>query len=1052
MSNLPGQPPADALSEGLYDQLLDTALASRLDQLDIPGLAPLIGEIDPGEAHSVLAQYLERLILRGLSQHRGKEQEKQLAVAQRIIDLLRGELNSPELCPSLKSPLQRLLAIHSSQSKPARPHSPLGRSTLITGSKSDLKLGIELSNEIRSAESVDILCSFILWSGLRMILDSLRELTARKPLESGRPRLRVITTSYMGNTEIRAMEELLRLPNTETKVNYDTKHGRLHAKAYLIHRPTGFGSAYIGSANLSKSALSEGLEWTTKVSQFELPHLWAKVTNTFDGYWQDAEFEHLTQECLPKLKKVLQLERQGEIGDNQLLSFVDVRPHPFQQEILDALHNERVLGKNRHLVVAATGTGKTMVAAFDFREFAQDLKDRPSLLFIAHREEILHQALATFRVVLRDQNFGELVVGGSRETDSNHLFCTIQSYTSRDFNNLPADRFDYVVVDEFHHAAASSYLNLLNHIQPKVLLGLTATPERADNLDILSWFDGRPSAEIRLPDAIGRDLLASFQYFGITDSASVDLSTLSWQRGGYKLAELDGILSNNTARAGLVMDKVREILLDPFEARALGFCVSIQHARFMADQFNRHHFRAATLSSESTTEERWTVQRKLVAREINFLFVVDLYNEGVDIPEIDTVLFLRPTESLAIFLQQLGRGLRKHKGKQCLTVLDFISAHRREYRFASRFRALLADKTSPLTEQLENDFPNLPPGCMIRLEKVAKERVLDNIRVSLASTQRAIIYGLREFNLVHGRCPTMLEAADFMATDIPTLCLRGLWARMLKDAALYPAFELPGNLEKEIANGLHRASHWDDADAVKTILNFLEGRQPTGQAFPMETIRIYQFLTTALGKASESLTLPDAIKLIQAHRPIVDSIRALFETLLAISHPGIQPLANKGVPLTLHCQYSRDEALLGLGRWTYESRPSFREGVLHLPEKKLDVFFVTLQKTEADYSPTTLYEDFALSPSEFHWQTQSTTAVESETGNRYLRHRDLGYTPLLFVREKRTTNTGRASPYHFLGPCCYLRHSGNRPISIVWKLEHPMPARLFRQLGLEGVA
>jgi len=1040
------------LPEGLYDQLLDAALCTQLRSLTIPGLAPLVRDIDPGESHSVLAQYLERLILRGLANHRGKDQDKQLALAQRIIDILQKELHTDHVHPTLTSPLQRLLAIHASKAPPARPSSPLGRSTLITGAKSEPKLGNELSIEIRTAERVDILCSFILWSGLRMVLDSLRELTAKKPLECGRPRLRVITTSYMGNTEIRAMEELLRLPNTETKVNYDTKHGRLHAKAYLIHRPTGFGSAYIGSANLSKSALSEGLEWTTKVSQFELPYLWSKVTNTFDGYWQDSEFEHLTRECLPKLKKVLQLERQGEIGDNQLLSFVDVHPHPFQQEILDTLHNERVLGKTRHLVVAATGTGKTMIAAFDFREFSHGSKERPSLLFIAHREEILQQALATFRVVLRDQNFGELVVGGSPETESKHLFCTIQSYQSREMDTLPAERFDYVVVDEFHHAAASSYLKLLKQIKPKVLLGLTATPERADNLDILSWFDGRPSAEIRLPDAIGRDLLASFQYFGITDSASVDLSTLSWQRGGYKLAELDGILSANTARAGLVMDKVREILLDPFEARALGFCVSIQHARFMADQFNRHHFRAATLSSESTHEERRAVQRKLVAREINFLFVVDLYNEGVDIPEIDTVLFLRPTESLTIFLQQLGRGLRKHKGKQCLTVLDFISAHRREYRFASRFRALLADKTSPLTEQLENDFPNLPPGCMIRLEKVARERVLENIRVSLASNQRAIISGLKEFQEIFGRCPTMLEAADFLATDIPSLCHRGLWAGLLRDARLYSPFDLPGNLEQEIAKGIHRLSHWDDPAGLKAMLEFLSSKKFIVGPLPYETVWISQFLSTILGRSGETMTLAQAIQSILEHSPIVDSIRALVESLLRIAHPGLQPLTEKGIPLTLHCQYSLSEILLGLGRWSFEKRPSFREGVLHMPEKKVDAFFVTLQKTEADYSPTTLYEDFALSPSEFHWQTQSNTSVESETGQRYIHHAEHGYTPLLFVREKQKTSTGRAAPYFFLGTCRYLRHSGTRPISIVWKLDTPMPARLFRQVGLESVA
>ena len=1039
------------LGEGLYDQILDSLTQAHLPTPEDPRLRALFGNVDPGESHSVLAQYLERLILRGLSNYRGTEKARQqLTVAQKILDLLHSDLANTNDTPlSIASPLQRLLAIHSIPVQPPRPNSPLARSTLITGARSELKLGTELAHEIRSAESVDILCSFILWSGLRVVLDALRELTGRPPLPNNQPRLRIITTSYMGHTEIKAVKTLLELPRTLIRVNYDTKHGRLHAKAYLIHRPTGFGSAYIGSANLSKSALSEGLEWTTKISQYELPHLWSKITHTFDAYWLDAEFQLLTQTDLPTLEKVLAAEKCGQLADNQLLTFIDVAPYPFQQEILDILLAERTLGKNQHLVVAATGTGKTMIAAFDYQNFCEGNNPRPSLLFIAHREEILCQALNTFRVVLRDQNFGDLVVGGSDETSRPHLFCSIQSFHSRSMLLLAAEKFDYVVVDEFHHAAASSYQALLQHVKPRVLLGLTATPERTDNLDILQWFGGRPSAEIRLPDAINRDLLVSFQYFGVSDS--VDLSTLDWQHGGYKLAELDHILSSNSSRAGLVIDKVNELLLDPFEARALGFCVSIEHAKYMAEQFIRCGFKAASLSSQSSAEARRTIQQRLVNKEINFLFVVDLYNEGVDIPAIDTVLFLRPTESLTVFLQQLGRGLRKFKGKQCLTVLDFIAAHRREYRFAARFRAMITDRTASLRDQLEDDFTCLPAGCIIRLERVARERVLENITQSLANSTRSIILGIKDYFSIHGRPPGMLQAADFLATDLAILCKRGLWTRLLAEARLVPAFVLPEKIEGIFSDGLHRASHWDDPEFLRTILVYLE-QGPVSCNLPLKKVMLHQFLATVLGKTGESLTFADADTLVRQYEPIRESAKALVQALLPLAHPGTQPFANLNIPLTLHCQYTRDEILLGLGRWTFTNRPSFREGVLHLPEKKMDIFFVTLQKTEKDYSPTTLYEDFALSPCEFHWQTQSQTSVQSETGQRYLRHHENGYSPLLFVREKNTTSSGRRAPYYFLGPCHYLRHTGSKPISIVWKLATPMPARLFRQVGLEGVA
>ena len=281
---------------------------------------------------------------------------------------------------------------------------------------------------------------------------------------------------------------------------------------------------------------------------------------------------------------------------------------------------------------------------------------------MAHREEILKQSRRCFQTVLRNYNFGDLLVGQHEPSGLDHLFVSIQSFNSRQlWNALPPDHYDFVVVDEFHHAAAPSYRRLLEWVKPRVLLGLTATPERHDELDILRHFDNHIAAEIRLPDAINRKLLSPFQYFGVTDS--VDYRDLRWQRGGYLIEDLDRILTGNDIRARLVIEKVREILLDVRRARGLGFCVSIQHAEYMARVFNNSGIAAAALSSNSPNELRNTVQQKLVERAVNFIFVVDLYNEGVDIPEVDTLLLLRPTESLTVFLQQLGRGLRLHAEK-----------------------------------------------------------------------------------------------------------------------------------------------------------------------------------------------------------------------------------------------------------------------------------------------------------------------------------------------------------------------------------------------------
>jgi superfamily II DNA or RNA helicase len=906
---------------------------------------------------------------------------------------------------------------------------------LLTGARLDPSLASQLSKEFAAADRVDILCSFIKWSGIRLLMDALRVLTAT-PHPDG-PRLRVISTSYMGATDANAIEALRDLPNTQVKVSYDTERTRLHAKAYLVHRTTGFGSAYIGSANVSRAALSEGLEWTSKISQYELPHLWQKIVATFETYWNDDEFESFDGNALPRLREAIGRERaRGTVDDSELPIF-DLRPYPFQEEILDALAAEReVQGKNRHLVVAATGTGKTMIAAFDYKRWAGTRK--PSLLFIAHRDEILRQALGTYRAVLRDQNFGDILVGGTTPEQYNHLFCSIQSYNSRDLHTLPVDRFDYIVVDEFHRAAAPSYRQLLDTVKPKVLLGLTATPERADGLDVLTPFGGEPTAEVRLPDAISRRLLCPFQYFGIADS--VDLDALTWQRGGYRVEDLDAVYTGNDVRAGLVFDKVREILLDSRQARGLGFCVSVAHANFMAHFFSEHNIPAIALSAETPSDERRAAKDRLVRREISFIFVVDLYNEGVDIPEVDTVLFLRPTESLTVYLQQLGRGLRLHDDKDCLTVLDFIGAQHRQFRFASRFRALSTDPTGRLDGEIESGFPHLPAGCFIRLERVAQQRVLENVRQSLTLRRPQMVGDIRELGRHLGRAPTIRETLEYLGTTLSEMLKRGLWSRLLHDAGLAGAPVAAD--EARLAKGIHRLIHIDDPQQIRFLLAHLDGQTPADRLAERRQAMLH---VTLWGGDGISMAIDEADERLCANPSALADVKAVLEYRL--HHTRTRPtglLPDLTGPLALHAEYTRDEALIGLGHWNLDRRPDFREGVLHIPDRKIDAFFITLQKTEEAYSPTTMYEDYAISEKLFHWQSQSTTSADSPTGQRYIRHHEHGYTPLLFVRERKLLPGGLASPYAFLGPARYVSHEGSRPLSIVWSLRTPMPTRLAR--------
>lgn len=1033
---------------GLYEQLLTISLQQDLDRLADPRLYAL-ASIDAEDSHTSIAQLLEHVLVNCLASFRGNEAaDKQRRLVDRIVAALSAELGdewTDQL--SISTPLRRLLAIHTAppDAPPERPDTPLSRSALLTGTRLDPSLGSQLRKEIATADRVDILCSFIKWSGLRVLLDDLRQLAERS--KKGGPRIRVITTSYMGATDPRAVEELSRLPNTEIRVSYDTKRTRLHAKAYLFHRGTGFGSAYVGSANLSNAALSEGLEWTTKISHYELPYLWSKVAGTFDTYWADDEFQIFTGDSPDRLRQAIRRERESASEPESAIIF-DLRPYPFQEEILDVLSAEReIQHKNRHLVVAATGTGKTMIAAFDYARLCRQTETKPPLLFVAHREEILRQALGSFRGVLRDQNFGDLLVGGREPEQGHHLFCSIQSYNSRELWQRAPNDFAYVVVDEFHHAAAPSYQRLLTHVQPQILLGLTATPERTDQLNVLQWFGGRTSAEIRLPDAINRRLLCPFQYFGVADS--VDLDGLTWQRGGYRVDELDRIYTGNDVRARLIYEKVHEVLLNPLRARGLGFCVSVAHAEYMARFFNDHGLPSVALTAESPDDVRQEAQQRLRSRDVNFIFVVDLYNEGVDIPEVDTLLLLRPTESLTVYLQQLGRGLRLHDDKDCLTVLDFIGAQRREFRFAARLRALSTRPEGRLDHEIERSFPHLPSGCIVQLERVAQQRVLDNVRESVRLLRPRLVGSIRDLGRYLGRLPSLAETLDYLDASLDELLKRGLWSQLLAEAGLAPEPIAPDH--ERLAKGLRRISHLDDANQIQEWLNYLD-RPVRGQlVFPHDQRLIEMLLVSLWGSQSLGWSLDDADNRLRNNPSAITDLRAILEYQLthAPTHPAVQ-IANLSGPLTIHGKYTRDEILVGLGHWLLARRPDFREGVLHLAQSKVDAFFVTLQKTEEDYSPTTMYEDYLISHELFHWQSQSNTSAESATGQRYVRHRELGYSPLLFVRETRDLPSGLSAPYAFLGPCEYVSHEGSRPMSITWKLRYSVPARLFRVMARQN--
>mgnify|MGYP000121599726 FL=1 len=1044
------------LHPGLYEQVINNTLNSELSE--VPEVRKSTAPIDTAEASKVLAQYLTDVVQKGLEnvQDNGGGIEAQIQLANEIVSTIQTTTHEPnfallgvdqraeQLLALLRDNDPRLAAGKSAKEM-VRPETSIAQSSLFTGAIHEPQMYTELKKEIVSADRIDMLVSFIKWSGLRLIMDELRQFT-----QNG-GELRIITTSYMGATDVKAIEELRQLPNTKIKVSYDTKRTRLHAKTYVFYRNTGFTTAYVGSSNLSNAAISSGLEWNVKVTKKDLTETIDKIAATFESYWNSNEFEYYEEGQRERLIRALKAEKYSEINNIDIYT-LDILPYSYQQEILDKLEAERtVRGYNRNLVVAATGTGKTVISALDYKRFCRQHPGQPCrLLFVAHREEILKQSMYTFRAVLKDANFGNLFVGSHKADSIDHLFISIQTFNSQDFTTkTDADFYDYIVVDEFHHAAAPTYQKLLVYYQPQILLGLTATPERMDGKNILDYFGGRIAAEIRLPEAIDRKLLCPFQYFGVTDT--VDLSSLKWRTGGYDKNELSNLYTFSglvaERRADLVVNSILKYVTDINEVKGLGFCVSIEHARFMADYFNAHGVPSMALTGDSPDEERNAAKQRLVSGEIRFIFVVDIYNEGVDIPEVNTVLFLRPTESLTVFLQQLGRGLRMAENKECLTVLDFIGQANKKYNFEEKFAALLSNTTRSVSREIKEGFLSAPKGCYIQLEKIAARYVLDNICASYDRTS-GLVARVASFTEDTGLPLTLGNLLDYYHLDPRAIYSKKLcFGRLCVRAGMVSDFTEP--LEETMTRAFMRFSVVDSRRWIRFLLNLLPRLDNTDFAAlsPAEQRMLQMFYVTVWGKAAEHW---DDESVLDNLYTLSDSPTLLGElqTLLRYQYSRIdfidEPVdVGFDCPLDLHCTYTRDQLLVALD---FLKPATVREGVKWLPGKNLDVLFVTLNKADKDYSPTTMYKDYSINESLFHWQSQSTTAENSATGQRYIHHREKGNRMLLFVREFKTDSRfGGAAAYTYLGTVNYVKHDGSRPMNITWKLDCPIPAKFLKR-------
>lgn len=1025
------------LIEGTYENLITDGLKREMLTSSEKGLICKQEDIDGAESPNMLTEHLSRIIRNRLSDENLTTEER-AAFANRLIDFLGEEkeekvVDDKQMLAAVVS-RQEEARLKATNSTLVRPLTGFRVSNLFTGGQSHVSLSSEIERDIESADSICMIVSFLKLSGVNLIYDHLKRFCSNP-----QHRLRIITTTYCGVTDAKAVERLASLPNTEIRISYNTQIERLHAKSYIFERNSGFSTAYIGSSNLSKSAQTDGLEWNIRVTNVENPHIINAALATFDIYWNSHNFEDFREGGIEKLYKELQKVREPKLATDVLAKYT-ILPH--QKQILDKLAVIREGGVRRNLIVAATGTGKTVISAFDYKVFTEQTGGTHRLLFVAHREEILKQSRRTYRSVLLDANFGDIWVGDSRPQNGiDHLFISVQTFNSkyeRIFSGLPADYYDYIVIDEAHHLVADSYRKIISKFTPKLLVGLTATPERMDGVSLLPDFDNQISAEIRLPKALDEGLLTPFQYLCISDET--DLTDEELMQGDrYVATKLTDKLCNSQ-RVGLIVNRLQYYLADEHKCRALGFCATKKHAQFMAEEFRRVGLKAAYLTSDNDAE-RLSLNKQLAKGEINYLFVVDIFNEGVDIPAVDTVLFLRPTESLTIFLQQLGRGLRLYPGKQQLTVFDFVAQLNQKYDFASRFRSLLTRTDKSVVDQVKNGFTLLPHGCAIHMEEKAQEYVLQNIKAAIYNKAR-LVKELRTYT----HTPTLAEFIENNGQDVRLIYKGGYcWSSLKREAGMcdYPEDDNTKLFVKGIGNLVH----------VNTVsyLNFIrkvmlaKGNVKCNDERE-ETFAVMLYYTLFIDKISKVgvKSISEALRRLADYPMFISEILELTDYLLA--HLETKTFSvGEGMPMGLEqygC-YTREEVFAIFKRQTANKKMQGSvAGVFNIEELNTELFFVTLNKSDKDFSAETMYNDYVVSENEFRWESQNTDSHQGK-GKRFVEQKKNGKKFLLFVRENKKDGYGNTCPFICFGLVDYIRSKDDKPMKINWQTHHPILPRFL---------
>ncbi|MDY0191879.1 MAG: DEAD/DEAH box helicase [Aliarcobacter butzleri] len=888
--------------------------------------------------------------------------------------------------------------------------------------------------------------AFINFSGIQLLLDSF------KKLEEKNIKGKILTSTYLNFTQIKALEKIKKFKNIELKI-YDCEVSNIgfHSKSYIFEFKDDY-KILIGSSNITASAFKSNIEWNVKTIAKKDDIFLKDVLNEFGTLWKnsiDVDDKFLTSysNFLNSQNKEFKSFNSNQIKTNFM-----------QEKALEKLENLRKKGEKKGLIIAVTGSGKTYLSAFDVKNFKAK-----TILFLVHRENILIKAKQSFENIFPQINSFGLYTGNKKEQDKNYLFSTIQTMSSN-FLEFSQDFFEYIIIDEAHHVASPSYKKILDYFKPKFLLGLTATSNRMDGNSIYEVFDENIALDIRLNEALENNLIVPFHYYGINDIQSIDYENVDLT----KIDLLAKLLSVNK-RVDFIIDKMNFYSNSGNKRKALGFCVSKEHCNFMSEEFNKKGINSITLTSEDSISKREDSIKRLENENdsLEVIFTVDIFNEGIDIPSINMVLFLRPTNSPIVFVQQLGRGLRKYKNKEFLTVLDFIGNHKKAYLIALALVGnKMIDKES-IKLSIENNFADFK-NAFISMDEISKNRILEQINKENFNQLKYLKEQYFEVKNILGRIPTLVDFLQFEDVINPL--------KFIDESKSYIEFLAKAENDKKLKelvlneNFIKAIRFIENELPIKRVYEFVILKYLLNNDFCDENIA-FKILNKYLDKVDKKTIIHSFLYL---KGDFLDSAQSSRYLKLINYENKIARKTKEFEELLKNENYKKIfEDSLNFGIYNYEeefSSTDFGKPFLKLYSKynMLNIaklcnfpkihssfrgsgflkyendFFLFINLEKEKFSKSANYHNAFLSKDVFTYQSKPSHSSDKGDGQRLCENKKFGVKLHIFVR-KFVQVDKKTQDFIYLGVSNSIKYWDNKPISLELKLENSLSDKLFEE-------